>query len=60
MACQSENHDVPVDCWGEEWVCPSCNKTFCCAEGGDEEGEGERGVCDTCWYEVQIKKDSDG
>lgn len=43
--CDSRNHKVPDDCWGEESKCEKCGIVTCRAEGGDDKLD----LCDDCW-----------
>lgn len=41
--CESDQHVVPDQCWGELWECESCCRTVCFAEGTDN----GLNICDT-------------
>ena len=45
--CQSRNHRVPEDCYGELWQCWHCGRWVCAQEGSTNKPD----LCDDCWSE---------
>ena len=48
--CESTNHRVPEDCYGELWQCSRCGKSICHQEGSTDRPD----LCDDCWRIVML------
>ena len=56
LVCQSTNHKVPKDCYGELWQCAGCGRVMCAMEGADDDYPL---LCDDC-FDLALNYDMHG